>query len=34
MGALAGLKAGEKTSLTVLRDGQRLELDVVPTSRE
>ncbi len=34
MGALAGLKAGEKTRLTVLRDGQRVELDVVPSSRE
>ncbi|MGD8932599.1 MAG: PDZ domain-containing protein, partial [Chromatiales bacterium] len=34
MGALAGLKVGEKTNLTVLRDGQRIELEVVPGSRE
>ncbi|MEN8180681.1 MAG: M20/M25/M40 family metallo-hydrolase, partial [Pseudomonadota bacterium] len=34
MGALAGLKVGEKTLLTVLRDGQRIELAVAPTSRE
>lgn len=34
MGALAGLKVGEKTKLTVLRGGQRVELEVVPGSRE
>ncbi len=34
MGALAGLKVGEKTDLTVLRDGQRVRLEVVPGSRE
>jgi hypothetical protein len=34
MGALAGLKVGEKTQMTLLRDGQRIELEVVPGSRE
>jgi membrane-associated protease RseP (regulator of RpoE activity) len=34
MGALAGLKVGEKTDLTVLRDGKRVELEVIPGSRE
>ncbi|MDJ0806376.1 MAG: M20/M25/M40 family metallo-hydrolase [Gammaproteobacteria bacterium] len=34
MGALAGLKVGEKTDLTVLRDGKRVQLKVVPGSRE
>jgi hypothetical protein len=34
MGALAGLKVGEKTDLIVLRDGQRVQLEVVPGSRE
>ena len=34
MGALAGLKVGEKTTLIVLRDGKRIELEVVPGSRE
>jgi Tol biopolymer transport system component len=34
MGALAGLKVGEQTTMTVLRDGQRVDLEVVPGSRE
>ncbi len=34
MSALAGLKAGEPTTLRVLRDGKSLTLDVVPGTRE
>ena len=34
MGALGGLKAGEETEMTVLRDGARVVLKVVPGSRE
>lgn len=33
MNALAGLKAGEPTEMTVLRDGQPLTLTVIPASR-
>jgi S1-C subfamily serine protease len=34
MNALAGLKAGEATEMSVLRDGERLTLPVVPAARE
>jgi len=34
MSALAGLKAGEKASMVVLRNGKRVELSVVPGARE
>ena len=34
MTALGGLKAGEQTEMTVLRDGERVTLEVVPGSRE
>jgi hypothetical protein len=34
MSGLAGLKAGEPTTLRVLRDGKTLTLDVVPGTRE
>ena len=34
MNALAGLKAGEPTEMSVLRDGERLELRVTPAARE
>jgi len=34
MSALSGLKAGEKTSIVVLRDGKRVNLTVVPGARE
>ena len=34
MNALAGLKAGEPTGMTVLRNGETLVLEVVPTARE
>lgn len=34
MHALAGLKAGEPTEMTVLRDGQPVILNVVPASRD
>lgn len=34
MSALAGLKAGEPTEMTVLRDGQSITLRVVPASRD
>lgn len=34
MSALAGLKVGEPAEMTVLRDGTRLRLEVVPASRE
>ncbi len=34
MSALAGLKAGEKTNMVVIRSGKRIELSVVPGARE
>jgi len=34
MSALAGLKAGESTTISVLRDGGRVTLTVVPASRD
>ena len=34
MAALAGLKVGEPTDLTVLRNGQRVKLEVTPGARE
>lgn len=34
MSALAGLKPGVATEMVVVRDGQRLVLDVVPGARE
>jgi len=34
MSALAGLKAGEESSMVVLRNGKRVELSVVPGARE
>ena len=34
MTALAGLKVGEATEMTVLRGGERVKLTIVPGSRE
>lgn len=34
MGALSGLKVGEETGITVIRNGQRIELRVTPGSRD
>jgi S1-C subfamily serine protease len=34
MTALAGLRAGEKTDMTVERDGAEVVLEVVPGSRD
>lgn len=34
MSALGGLKAGEPTTMVVVRDGQRVTLDVVPGARD